>query len=99
MAPDAERVSGKTVPPGAAYALGRVIGQRVLVRAGFGHAVAALRYDTALHQLGNDRRRRGGARDPETAHRTYMPRAAGSHLAQQVDRMRRYPEQKLRAGL
>ena len=69
LAPDADLVTGTGAPAGIGYALGRVVGQRVLVRAGFRHAVTALRHDTALHQLGNDRRRRGGARDPEAAHR------------------------------
>src|SRR5262249_57047575 len=71
VAPDADLVAGARAPAGFDDALGRVIGQRVLVRAGFRHARAAMRNDAVLPPLGNDRRRRGGARDPETAHRAY----------------------------
>ena len=44
LAPDADLVTGTGAPAGIGYALGRVVGQRVLVRAGFGHAVTALRH-------------------------------------------------------
>jgi hypothetical protein len=69
------------------------------VRAGFGHSVPALRHDTVLHEFGHDRRRRGGARDPEVAHGACMPRGAGSDLGEQVDRMGRHTEQELGAGV
>src|SRR5215813_14881723 len=94
LAPDADLVAGTGAPTGIDYALGRIVGQRVLVRASFRHAVAALRHDAVLHQLGDDRRRRRCTRDPEAAHGADTADATGSYLCEQVDRMRRHPEQK-----
>ena len=52
-----------------------------------------------MHQPGDDRRRRGRARDPKAAHRPGIPRIASSHLGEQVDRVGGYAEQELGAGL
>src|SRR5262245_10162558 len=99
LAPDADLVAGTGAPTGVDDALGRIVGQRVLVRASFRHAVAALRHDAVLHQLGDDRRRRRCTRDPKAAHGADRADATGSYLGEQIDRMRRHPEQKHGAGL
>src|SRR6516225_3526922 len=99
LAPDADLVAATGTAAGLDHALRWVVGQSILVRAGFGHAVTALRHDAVLHQLGDDRRRRRCTRDPEAAHGADTADATGSYLGEQVDRMRRHPEQKHGAGL
>src|SRR5258708_17722338 len=65
LAPDPDFIA----PAGAARALDdqarRVVRQRVLMRAGFGHAVAALRHDAVGHQRGDDLARHRRAPDAE----------------------------------
>src|SRR5207245_52513 len=57
LAPDADLIAFAAAAAGVGDLLGQVAWQRVLVRAGFGHAVAALRHHAIAHQLGYDRDR------------------------------------------
>src|SRR6516165_11233240 len=54
LAPDADLVAATGTAAGLDHALRWVVGQSILVRAGFGHAVTGLRHDAVLHQPGND---------------------------------------------
>src|SRR2546429_9014002 len=56
-APDADLVAGAGAAGGLDDQTRIVAGKRVLMRAGFGHAVAALRYDTSLEQARHQLRR------------------------------------------
>ena len=91
-------VTGAGSPAGSDDARGRIVWSGVLVRAGFRHAIAALRHNAVLHQRLDHAGRRRRAGDPEAAHFAEPARAAGAHLSQQIDRMRRHPEKEFGAG-
>jgi len=80
-------------------ALGRIVGHGVLVRAGFGHAVAALRPGPPGHQLSDHLGRCGGSGKAEPTNRGHPLYAAGAHFAQQIDGVGRHAEQELRTRL
>src|SRR5215211_4019562 len=70
-----------------------------MVRAGLGHAVAALRNDSVAKQLSHDLLRGGSPGNAKALDVAEAREAALAQLIEKVDRMGRDAEQKRRAGL
>src|SRR5215471_16359465 len=78
LAPNADLEPLAGAAAGFDDTLGRIIGECILMRAGFGHAEAALRHDTPREQLSDNLRRRGSSGKAEAADRSQPLCAAGT---------------------